>query len=188
MVVDIAQERLTANLPTGGQIYDFAIDPRGRRLFLAMGQLGLKRLSLPSGSLTQITDRVCPIYVAIDHQGKRLYVAYQCLGRSGRPGHDSLEIFDADPETSLGIVNGRPMVGGPTIISLDDRLALLDGGDACSSPAYDHAGCLSVPSHVFISCGKPTAGFFTHLTIPWKARVGASLITRDSSCRAILFR
>lgn len=149
MVVDIAKERLTRILLAGGPVRDIAIDPKGGDLFLAMEQLGLKRLSPESGALTQITKHTCPIHVAIDHRGERLYVAYQCWGPSGRSGHDSVEIFDARTDKSLAIVSGPPMVGGHTSISLDDELAILDGGDACSMPGYDHAGCSAAPAHVF---------------------------------------
>jgi hypothetical protein len=149
MVVDIVRERITKTVTTGGPVRGMAIDPYGETLFLAMDQLGLKRLSLRSGALTSITKETCPIHVAIDHLGERLYVAYQCSGPSGRPGHDSVEIFDARTDQSLAIVSGPPMVGDHTSISLDDQLAILDGGDACSLPGYDHAGCSIVPSHVF---------------------------------------
>jgi DNA-binding beta-propeller fold protein YncE len=148
MVLDIEKEQIIGTLGTGGPVRQIAIDPSGRKLFLAMGRLGLKRLSLPSGELTRITDRTCPVYVTVDHQGKRLYVAYQCSGPSGRPGHDSVEIFDVETETRLGIITGPPMVGGRINISADDQLAILDGSDSCYSAAYDHSDCPSVPSHV----------------------------------------
>jgi Concanavalin A-like lectin/glucanases superfamily len=149
MILDIAGERLIGNLPTGGPVIDIAIDPAGKKLFLAMGKCGFNRLSLDTGTVTRISDRVCPVNVAIDPQGKRLYVAYQCSGPGGHPGHDSVEVFDAETETSLGIVSGLPMVGGPVSISPDDRLAMLDGSDACESQYYDHSGCSSAPSRVF---------------------------------------
>ncbi len=149
MVLKIDSAQLLPSIPTGGPVMGMAITPDGSQLFLAMSMKGLKRLSTRSAKLTQISDRICPEYLAIDGQGKRLYIAYQCSGPTGWPGHDSVGIFDVEKETSLGFVSGPPMVGGQPSVSPDGKLVLLDGLDACWSPQYDHRGCKSVPSDVF---------------------------------------
>jgi DNA-binding winged helix-turn-helix (wHTH) protein/DNA-binding beta-propeller fold protein YncE len=150
MVVDVEPGRLRPGLiATGGSVLGMAITPEGDKLYLAMSNQGLKRLSIGSGELTQVSDRICPEYLEMDRQGKRLYVAYQCSGPTGWPGHDSVGIFDVEREISLGFVSGPPMVGGQPSVSPDGKLVLLDGWDACSAPQYDHQGCKSVPSHVF---------------------------------------
>jgi DNA-binding beta-propeller fold protein YncE len=150
MVVDIATGHLRPGfIATGGPVRGMAITPDGGELFLAMSMKGLKRLSIGSEKLTQVSDRVCPQYLAMDRQGKRLYVAYQCSGPTGRPGHDSVEIFDVEKAVSLGFVSGPPMVGGQPHVSPDGKLVLLDGSDACSSLQYDHQGCKAAPSRVF---------------------------------------
>jgi hypothetical protein len=128
-------------IPTDGSVWNMAITPDGSKLYLAMGKAGVKRLSTGTGKLVQISDRVCPEHVAIDAEGKRLYVAYQCGGPMGRAGHDSIEVFDIRTEHSLGIIHGFPIVGRTPAISPDGKLLAIDGYDACSNPEYDHEGC-----------------------------------------------
>jgi DNA-binding winged helix-turn-helix (wHTH) protein/DNA-binding beta-propeller fold protein YncE len=149
MVLDIDSGRLLPTIPAGGPVRGMAITPDGSQLFLAMSTNGLKRLSTGPGKLTPVSDRICPERLEMDRQGKNLYVAYQCSGPTGRPGHDSVGIFDVESGASLGFVTGPPMVGGPPSVSPDGKLVLLDGADACWSPQYDHQGCMSAPSHVF---------------------------------------
>ena len=150
MTVDLTAEQLQPRtMPTGGEVWDLALTPAGDKLFLAMRSAGLKRLMTQTGRFDQITDRTCPESLALDPQGKALYVAYQCSGPGGHPGHDSVEIFDVEKEVSRGIISGSPMVGGHPSTSPDGKLVLLDGLDACWSPGYDHAGCGSPPSRVY---------------------------------------
>jgi DNA-binding beta-propeller fold protein YncE len=150
MTVDMETGQLRPGLiATGGPIRGMAMTPDGGKLFLALSGNGLKRLSTGSGKLVVVSDRICPERLEMDRQGERLYVAYQCSGPTGWPGHDSVEIFDVEREVSLGFVNGLPMVGGQPFVSPDGKLALLDGSDACSAPQYDHKGCASVPGRVF---------------------------------------
>jgi DNA-binding winged helix-turn-helix (wHTH) protein len=148
MVVDAAEHIQPGIIPTGGPVRGIVVTPDGEKLFLALEYAGLKRLLWRTGKLDLVSDRICPEYLATDRQVTRLYVAYQCSGPGGRPGHDSVEIFDVEKEVSLGIVSGPPMVGGPLSVSPDGKLALLDGFDVCANPDYDHAGCPSIPSHV----------------------------------------
>jgi DNA-binding beta-propeller fold protein YncE len=133
---------------TGGPVRSLALSPDGEKLFLAMSSAGVKVLSIRSKKLSQLTDRVCPENLVMDEEGKRLYVAYQCYGPTGRPGHDSVEVFDVGTGASLGVIQGPPVVGSGPAISPDSRLLIIDGGDACTNPQYDHEGCPLVPSHV----------------------------------------
>lgn len=148
MVLDTTKELLLGTIPTGGPVQAMALTPDGEKLFLAMRQFGLKRLQTGSRKLDQISDRVCPEHLAVDPAGTSLYVGYECQGPGGRPGHDSVEVFDAVKEVSVATVTGRPMVGGAPTFSLDGKLVLLNGADACWNPEYDHEGCSSVPSQV----------------------------------------
>jgi DNA-binding winged helix-turn-helix (wHTH) protein/DNA-binding beta-propeller fold protein YncE len=150
IVFDITSEKLLPGLVrTHGPVRDMAITPDGKKLFLAMSQFGVKRLLIRTGELKQVTDQVCPEHLALDRSGRRLYVSYQCGGPGGRRGHDSLEIFDAEREETLGVFSGPPMVGGSPSVSPDGQLATLDGTDACSIPTYDHIGCPLVPSNTY---------------------------------------
>lgn len=150
MVLDIASGRLLPPIiPTGGPVFDIVATPDGAKLFLALGEAGLKRLAIGKSALVQISDRVSAQYLAMDSRGKKLYVSYQDGGPAGHQGHDSIEIFDVENEVSLGIVSGPPMVGGPPAVAPNGGLVLLDGQDACDQPQYDHRGCAVVPSRVF---------------------------------------
>ncbi len=149
-VVDIDTERiLPERISTDGPVFGMALTPDGKKLFLAMGKSGVKRLSIRSGTFAQVSDRICPEALTMDSQGKRLYVAYQCSGPSGQSGHDAVEIFDVEKEVSLAILNDLPMVGALPSVSPDGTKVLLDSSDACSNPKYDHLGCKSPPSHAY---------------------------------------
>jgi DNA-binding winged helix-turn-helix (wHTH) protein/DNA-binding beta-propeller fold protein YncE len=143
-----ADPRVVREFPTGGRVLDLEFDPATNDLLLAMERKGAKRLSLSSGKLTRITDRSCPVSVAMEHSGSRYYVMYQCSGPEGRNGHDAVEVFDSRRDRSLAVIAGPPMVGGRPAISPDDLTVLLDGGDACTSPEYDHEGCRISPGSV----------------------------------------
>jgi DNA-binding winged helix-turn-helix (wHTH) protein len=133
---------------TGGPVRSLQLSLDGEKLFLAMSSAGVKVLSTRSKKLGQLTDRVCPENLVMDAEGKRLYVAYQCYGPMGRPGHDSVEIFDVATGASLGVIQGPPVVAAAPAISPDGRLLMIDGADACANPKYDHEGCPLVPSRV----------------------------------------
>ncbi len=149
MILNIrTEELLPIVIPTGGPVIDMAVTPSGKKIFLTMGIAGLLRISIGSWKTSQITDRVCPMYLEIDSQGRNLYVSYQCSGPTGRPGHDAVEIFDVERENRLWTLSGPPMVGGHPFASPDGNLVLLDGQDACQIPEYDHAGCPVGPGHV----------------------------------------
>ena len=141
-------------IPTHGPVWDMAITPDGQKLFLAMGRQGVKRLAVRTRELRQIATQACPENLELDREGRRLYVAYQCSGPGGRPGHDALETFDAESEESISTFSGPPMVGGDPSVSPDSRVLTLDGEDACQAPAYDHQGCPFVPSHIIYLFGS----------------------------------
>ena len=45
-------------------------------------------------------------------------------------------------------IAGFPNVGGQIVLAPDGSQLWIDGNDACSQPAYDHAGCPTAPSSV----------------------------------------
>ncbi len=164
MIIDTAQDRiLPAIIATGGPVFELAVTPDGRKIFAALGQQGVKSVMLSNGEVRQVTRQICPEAVSLDPSGRTLYVSYQCGGPLGRPGHDSLEIFDAVTERSIGLVSGPPMVGPRAIISPDMRPVVLNCLDACSTPAYDHQGCPGVPTNVVHFVSADTRQVFKSL-------------------------
>ncbi len=150
MVVDTERLAVLDKIfPTGGPVYSLAVTPDERKLFLAMGMAGLKRILTNTGELRTLSEIACPEYVAIDPGGQEMFVSYQCGGPGGRSGHDSVEIYDVKTEQSLAMISGPPMVGGNPSFALGPPFVLLEGGDACWIPAYDHVGCPVVPSNVY---------------------------------------
>jgi hypothetical protein len=83
--------------------------------------------------------------VAVTPDGSRLYVNYQCGGPSGSSGHDAVGIFDVATNSFLTSITGLPNVGSSITISPNGSQVWENGGDACSSIAYDHVGCPAVP-------------------------------------------
>jgi len=158
-VIDTATKSSELIRTDSPSVRDIAITPDGRRLFLAMEYAGLEVVDLPSGTVEKISSVMCPEGLAIMRNGKRLYVSYQCTGPGGRPGHDAVGVYDLDPgkpcrrtDTSgcafSGAITGFPNVGGKLALSPDGSQLWLNGSDACSQPAYDHAGCAMVPGSV----------------------------------------
>jgi hypothetical protein len=149
MVVDTNLGIVERSIPTGRPVFDLAVTPDEKKIFLAMASGGLIRIMTASGKAATLSEFACPLYVALDGEGKRLFVSYECGGPGGRAGHDAFEIYDAASERTVGVIRDLPMVGGRPSVSPDGKLLLLDGNDACVNPTYDHAGCPEVPSHVF---------------------------------------
>lgn len=150
MVLDTGKrEILQRIIPTGGPVSAMTITPDGDKIYLAMDKAGLKEFSTSERQVHQVSDRICPQFLAMDRQGRSLYVTYQCSGPGGKPGHDSLEIYDVVKGTLAATIVGPPMVGGDLAVSPDGHLVLIDGWDACESPEYDHVGCPPTPGHVF---------------------------------------
>jgi hypothetical protein len=146
MVVDAEQDRVLERIfPTGGPVRSLAVTSDEKKLFLAMGAAGLKRISTGSGEIRLLSEIACPEYVGIGPSGRELFVSYQCGGPGGRRGHDSLEIYDVESERSVAIVTGPPIVGSSLSFAPGSPFVLLNGQDACSLPSYDHVGCPIVP-------------------------------------------
>jgi YVTN family beta-propeller protein len=149
MVLDTANDRVVDVIPTGVPAFGIVVTPDEKKLFLALGHHGLKRIDLKTRESRILSAMACPIYLGIDPAGRRLYVSYQGGGPGGRWGHDSVDIYDVASEQSVGLITGLAFVGGLPVVSPGGDLVLLNGLDACSSPAYDHVGCPSVPSPIF---------------------------------------
>jgi len=149
MVVDTSRGSVERLIPTGRPVFDLAVTPDEKKIFLAMASGGLRRILTASGEAATLSEFACPMYVAMDGEGKRLFVSYECGGPGGRAGHDALEIYDTATERTVGVIRDLPMVGGRPSVSPDGKILLLDGNDACTNPAYDHAGCPEAPGHVF---------------------------------------
>jgi DNA-binding beta-propeller fold protein YncE len=131
--------------------FDIAVTRDESKLFLALGYSGLRRIDLKTYETRIVSPVSCPVYVALNNTGKRLYVSYQCSGIGGLAGHNTIDILDVDSENSVGVVNNLAMVAGRAIFAPDQKedIVMIDGTDACSRPVYDHVGCLEVPSHPF---------------------------------------
>ncbi len=149
MVVDTSLGSLERLIPSGRPVFDLTVTPDEKKIFLAMASGGLIRIMTASGEAATLSEFACPLYVAMDGEGKRLFVSYECGGPGGRAGHDAFEIYDTSSERTVGVIRDLPMVGGRPSVSPDGKLLLLDGNDACINEAYDHAGCPEVPGHVF---------------------------------------
>ena len=149
MVVDTVNDRVVRVIPTGAPALGIAVTPDERKVFLAQGDAGLKVIDLETGASRILSPLTYPRHLDLDPAGRRLYVSYQRGGPGGSPGHDAVDIYDIDSEKSVGVINGLPMVGSDPTVSPKGELVLLDGGNACSSPEYDHVGCLAVPSYIF---------------------------------------
>ena len=145
---------------------------------LARRQRGVWRMLTVNGQLKQVTNQICPVNLALDTRGQNLVVSYQCGGPKGRSGHDSVEVFSAETEESLGIANGPPLVGGPLSVSPDGRQVVVDGLDVCANPDYDHEGCPSVPSLVFHFLRLADRQFVKTIGIPLATVGGPRFIDR----------
>ncbi|MBI2681259.1 MAG: winged helix-turn-helix domain-containing protein [Candidatus Solibacter usitatus] len=158
MVVDAEQDRVLERIfATGGPVRNLAVTPDEKKVFLAMGAAGLKRISMVSGEIRLLSEIACPEYVGIDPSGRELFVSYQCGGPGGHRGHDSVEVYDVESERRVAIVTGPPMVGSSVSFAPGSPFVLLNGQDACSAPSYDHIGCPIVPgiaSHLLRSADR----------------------------------
>jgi len=169
MVLDTSSDRVSNVIPTGAPAFGIVVTPDEKKLFLALGHQGLKRIDLKTGEGRILSPVACPFYLGIDPAHRHLYVSYQGGGPGGRPGHDSVDIYDVDSEQSVGLIANLPFVGGRAIVSPGGDLVLLNGLDACSSPAYDHVGCPAVSSGIF------------HLWQPSARRVISSLAIKAAT-------
>ncbi len=146
-VVDVSSRSLRT-VHVGGSVRDLALTPDDELLFITTGFAGVKRLDTATGKVTTFAGVACPMYLALNPAGTQLFVSYQCGGPGGRHGHDAIDFVDVRSGAGVGTVSGPPLVGGPIAVSPDGASLWVDGGDACISPAYDHAGCPQVPGGV----------------------------------------
>jgi DNA-binding beta-propeller fold protein YncE len=112
MVLDTGSDRVVEVIPTGVPAFGVVVTPDERKLFLALGNHGLKRIDLKTRESHILSAMAYPIHLGIDPNGRRLYVSYQGGGPVGRPGHDSVDILD--DFLRLGVVaNGILPAGAP---------------------------------------------------------------------------
>jgi DNA-binding winged helix-turn-helix (wHTH) protein/WD40 repeat protein len=149
MVIDAKSGNVERLIPTGGSVFDLAVTPDEKKLFLAMGAAGFKRIFTKSGEAVTLSEFACPLFLSMDGEGKRLFVSYQCGGPGGRDGHDVVEIYDTTSEQRLGVIGDIPMVGGRPILSPRGDYLLLSALDACVTEKYDHVGCPSGAGQVY---------------------------------------
>jgi len=128
-------------LAVGSPVTDIAVTPDGKRLYVAMERNGLKRVSLNTGEQKRLVVVPCPMRLALTPDGSRLYVNYQCGGPGGRPGHDTIEVFELPSERSVAVMGGFPNVGGEIRVSPDGSYLWAYSGQACTEPVYDAVGC-----------------------------------------------
>jgi len=149
MVVDTSRGTVERLIPTEHPVFDLTVTPDEKKVFVAMASGGLRRILTASGEAATLSEFACPLHVAMNGEGTRLFVSYECGGPGGRAGHDAFEVYDTASEQTVGVIRDLPMVGGRPSLSPDGKLLLLDGNDACTNPGYDHAGCPEAPGHVF---------------------------------------
>lgn len=146
-VIDTAAKLATAVGNLSGPVNDVVLTRDGKSAYLALGFSGLAKLDVASGSVTAISKVVYTEALALTPDGRRLYVSYQAGGPGGSPGHDVIGYFDTATDQLAGVVSGKaPNVGGCLAVSPDGSQVWENGGDACSSPRYDHEGCSVVPA------------------------------------------
>ena len=147
-VIDTATKNVTSINTLGGPVRDLAITPNGSKVYLAMESAGLRVIDTATNNVTNVSGFVCPEGVRVTPDGVTVYVNYQCGGPGGSGGHDAVGRFDAATGAFLGSTTGLPNVGSRLTISPDGAQVWENGGDACISPFYDHAGCPFVPAGV----------------------------------------
>lgn len=144
-IVNTTSKTVTSSVATPGPVRDLALTPDGTKLYVAMEFFGLGRLVIATGTLSNISNAICPEGVAVTPDGAKLYVSYQCAGPGGSNGHDAIGIFDVVTDAFVGSITGLSNVGGPIAISPNNVQVWETGTDACSNPVYDHIGCPSIP-------------------------------------------
>ena len=152
-IIDTATKLATAVDEVTEPVNDVAPTGDGKSAYLALGFSGLAKLDATTGWVVVISKIVYTEVLALTPDGRRLYVSYQAGGPGGSPGHDVIGYFDTTTDQLAGVVPGKyPNVGGYLAVSPNGSQVWENGGDACSSPRYDHEGCPSAPAglmHVF---------------------------------------
>lgn len=146
IVADPQARKVKEIIPTDGPVSDLVVTPEKGKLFVAMMARGVRRYDLRTRAWNQMTAVGRPNYIDLDARNQNLLVSYQRGGPSGRMGHDAIELFDVETETSRQVFSGPPLVGGQHRFSPDGNLIWLDGWDACHNANYDQQGCTEVPS------------------------------------------
>lgn len=147
-VIDTAAKSTTTINTLGGPVRDLAITPDGSKVYLAMEFSGLRVIDTSTNNVTNVSGIACPEGVRVTPDGSTVYVNYQCGGPGGSGGHDAVGRFNAATGAFVGSITGLPNVGSRLTISPDGAQVWENGGDACSTAFYDHAGCSFVPSGV----------------------------------------
>ena len=176
--------KAVTTIATAGPVRDLALTPDGNKLFLAMEWSGLWQLLTASNALSRVSSQTCAEAVAVTPIGVSLYVSYQCGGPGGSGGHDAVGLFNAASNAFESSITGLPNVGGVVSISPNGLQLWENGGDACSSPSYDHVGCPVPP-------GVPEGvvnviGTFTNMLIRSLGGVGGYMSFFPDSTRVFL--
>lgn len=153
-------------ISTGSPVRDLAITPDGSKVYLAMEFSGLKKIDTATNAVSTVSGFVCPEGVAVTPDGQFLYVNYQCGGPGGSGGHDAVGRFNASTGAFLGSVLGLPNVGNRISVSPDGSQVWENGGDACISGGYDHAGCPAVPAGVVNAISTSTNSLLQSIGFP----------------------
>lgn len=164
-VIDTATKAVTT-IVAGSPVRDLAITPDGSKVYLAMEASGLKRIDTVTNAVSTVSGFVCPEGVAVTPDGQFLYVNYQCGGPGGSGGHDAVGRFNAATGAFLGSILGLPNVGNRISISPDGSQVWENGGDACISGFYDHAGCPAVPAGVLNAISTSTNSLLQSIGFP----------------------
>lgn len=182
-VIDTTTKGVTTII-TGSPVRDLAITPDGSKIYLAMEFSGLKKIDTITNAVSTVSGFVCPEGVAVTPDGQFLYVNYQCGGPGGSGGHDAVGRFNAATGAFLGSITGLPNVGNRISISPDGSQAWENGGDACISGGYDHAGCPAVPAGVVNAISTSTNSLLQSIGFPGFAP-GLTSFFPDSQFAAI---
>jgi hypothetical protein len=171
-VLDTADGRVEGVAEVGGRVRALAVSPDGAWVYLALEYSGLKRLHAQSLRAEAMQLVGCPVDVALDPPGARLYVAYQCQGPGGRPGHDAIDVIDVPEGRLADRFQGPPHVGGSLAVSPEGTTLWAVGHDACMSPAYDHVGCPEVPSFVISAYRLADRSLLRTVSVPLEVDPG----------------
>ncbi|MCC6362588.1 MAG: LamG domain-containing protein [Bryobacterales bacterium] len=170
LLLDTEKERVIRGpLSTGGVVSDLVMTRDGKKVFLAMRGHGLKRWSAGSGQFEVLTSQQAPWFVGLDEAGNRLFVTYQGGGPKGRPGHDSVEIFDVATERSMGFLPDLPLVGGEIGFASNGTRMFAGGSDACRNKIYDGVGCPATPANLMHVFRMPDLALLKSVALPLDA-------------------
>lgn len=174
-VVNTATDRLERTIHTGAPVYGLAVSPDSRKLFVALGNSRLARISLETLDERILSSVALPYDMGLDGSGRNLYVAYQHGGPGGRWGHDVAEVYDTGTESVSYVIKDLPMVGAKPRFAPGNDVVLLNMADACLSPYYDHVGCPGTPSGGFYLWNPAERRVIATVALPKDSEVGGFL-------------